>query len=57
MQSMTKRNDLELAMDIFTKTGECSHKWTEESRPYNCDVTLKNCIVCGKELERWYHNE
>lgn len=54
--TVTNRSDFELACDIFTKTGECSHnpKYFKEVRPYKCFVTIKECGVCGKGISKVY---
>ena len=48
--------ELDLAIRIFLKEGTCKNhgKWTESVRPYGCNLTQINCLVCRKELERIY---
>ncbi len=54
---MHANQDLLDAKARYSRTGHCYHerKFRERSNPYGTDVTLINCGVCQKEIERKYN--
>ena len=53
---MSLRLTFTQAQARFAKYGQCDHdpEFEQVSDIPNSDVHIKNCSVCGKELERWY---
>jgi len=49
------RTDIDLARINYSKTRQCSHKFTTDPfRIPKCKFTQVDCKVCGKIMERLY---
>jgi len=42
------------AKGLYAKTGFCEHTFVDESHIPKTNVHIINCIVCAKEIQRWY---